>query len=1095
MLYLLVTQLGWLAFTILLIVVVALYTRTTRKIEHLRRDVTKLQAELAQQKDFRKDNSMSRMTASSTRLADDNGHVRRPFSEDIVTENNAPKNSATEPSNIVATNNANKSTAFDPQHPSTADTLTNTSPPPLPTMVPASTPAPAQNIISGVANDDPIDNLYSKTTAYSVPVPSAPAAPIEPDERSLPIVTSLIHSIKNWFFGGNLVVRVGVLVLLIGVVLLLRLLSEYVEISIATKLIAVGITGLGLALLGLKLTAKRFSYGITLQGAGLAIAYLSTFFAYSVYQIIPSVPSFIGLGLLSAITIALAVRQNAFPLALLALSGGFFAPILTSDDTGSLVTLFSYYLLLNVTIAVIAHYRPWKILNLFGASVTFGLAYYWGVSENMNAVIESQRWSLVTLVALHLLLYLFVVIRYAQQIITYNTLNDQNLSHIDDANTLGHLDKTPKSIYPYLFPIDTGLLFSVPILAFGLFAALLDDIPNALTFTSTILAAVYLGLGWLFVQRSGRYALITEGMLALGFGFLALVIPLALDAEWIAFGWSVQGLALVWFGRRSLRSWSVLFGLLLQLVSIGMLLTTAIFSIKDYPVLAFSVSAIAYLATVFILRASNSPTMLMTELNNSNTDGNSNKHNAATASESVTRYARTLGVSTQAAQQWLTSIDNQSRAFKLVWHSPRLIKFLTVTAMAWVLQVLILDLHHWFDIWQLETTVIALAALISLTTYWMINRYRPWAEIRQFSRGLLLLFCLMLVVQLPQKFELNLTWTTAEWLIFVGLIIGWLMIGQLWLKTWSDICSDTWINNNNASRYTAISWLGTGILLIAAAAHYGLPDSDGIMAVLSSAVLILTGLWLSHRDLSHRDLTQSEKNPSTNKASQQGLLYWFDWQQALRGCAAIFAPIALFWIVMTNWSYDGVIWDMSYFPLFNLYDITSWLTLLVGFSLYYINWRHRDKNPIQSDTVTKTKQIFNADSLLIILGFISFWLISSMLVRTLHAFIGTPLWDGTGTQGGAWQSEQVQTGLTILWTLLALVATIMASRYWQRALWFMGIGLLGVVVLKLVLIDLSQTEAIWRVISFLGAGSLILLIGYLAPLPPTTKEIENKNQE
>ena len=76
-----------------------------------------------------------------------------------------------------------------------------------------------------------------------------------------------------------------------------------------------------------------------------------------------------------------------------------------------------------------------------------------------------------------------------------------------------------------------------------------------------------------------------------------------------------------------------------------------------------------------------------------------------------------------------------------------------------------------------------------------------------------------------------------------------------------------------------------------------------------------------------------------------------------------------------------------------------------------------------------------------------------------------------------------------------MVATILASRYWQRALWFMGIGLLGIVVLKLVLVDLSQTEAIWRVISFLGAGSLILLIGYLAPLPPAYEETENHTKE
>lgn len=393
MLYLLVTQLGWLAFTVLLIVIVALYTRITRKIEHLRRDVIKLQAELEQQKDHS-------MAPSLTRSADESVYAHETSHEDSTP----------------------KETSFAAKNLSTDSTspLSSPSPPPLP-MVTASLITQAT---SNVSDDKPINNHASITTKNNT-LAAKPSAPIEPDERSLPIVTSLIHSIKNWFFGGNLVVRVGVLVLLVGVVLLLRLLSEYIEISITAKLMTIGIAGLGLAGLGLKLTAKRFSYGITLQGAGLAIAYLSTFFAYSVYQIIPSLPSFIGLGLLSAITIALAVRQNAFPLALLALSGGFFAPILTGNDTGSLVTLFSYYLLLNVTIAIIAHYRPWKILNLFGVVVTFGLAYYWGMSGDLSAVVEAQRWSLVVLVTLHLLLYLFVVIRYAQQIIAYNILNEK----------------------------------------------------------------------------------------------------------------------------------------------------------------------------------------------------------------------------------------------------------------------------------------------------------------------------------------------------------------------------------------------------------------------------------------------------------------------------------------------------------------------------------------------------------------------------------------------------------------------------------------------------------------------------------------------
>lgn len=1046
MLYLLLSQLGWLAFIALLIVVVALYSRISQQIKQLRRDVIKLQIALEQQKDLN-------ITASPTPLVDENSDGYDTSVTDSGINNNA----------------------LNPQDLSVDAPVTpSTWPPSRPTI-------PTNNLTSNTSNAEPLDNgsLIKKTNPATTVKNKNQTSPIEPDERSLPIVTSLIHSVKNWFFGGNLVVRVGVLVLLVGVVLLLRLLSEYIEIPIAVKLMAIGIAGLGLAGLGYKLTAKRFSYGTTLQGTGLAIAYLSTFFAYSVYQIIPSIPSFIGLGLLSAITIVLAVRQNAFPLALLALSGGFFAPILTSEDTGSLVVLFSYYLLLNVTIAVIAHYRPWKILNLFGVVVTFGLAYYWGMSEDLSALIDSQRWSLVPLVVLHWLLYLFVVIRYAQQIISYNTSNEVAFDSDQSPNNEAKTDTTnilATEQTAYLFPIDTGLLFSVPLLAFGLLAALLDDIPNALSITSAILAVVYLGLGWIFIKRSQRYALITEGMLALGFGFLALVIPLVFDAEWIAFGWSIQGLTLVWFGRRSLRAWSVLFGVLLQLLSIGMLIETTAFSGENSPILALSISAISYFATVFILRASNSPTVFAVETENVDNDNNAssgaNTLPLSATTTTVSTYADVLGISTHAARQWLASIDSQSQVFNLVWRSPVLVSFLTLTAVVWMLHVLMIDLNHWFDAWLSTSMLIAQAAIISLTTYWLINRYQSWIEIRKLSYWVSLLFYAMLILQLPQKFEQDLLWTTAQWLVFAVLVIGWLSIGQLWLKTWH---ADTVIN---APRYADAIWLGTGLLLVAAAAHYGLPDSQGVMAILIPTSLVVSGLWLSYR---YRDRQQNSQ--VQNKSTR--LLPWFDWQQALINCAVVFTPIALLWVIITNWSYTGVIWGLPYFPVLNLYDVTSVLVLLTGFGLYYMSQKYDNDKPNLSNASLKFKKAINTDNLLIVLGLISFWVISSILIRTLHAFIGTPLWEA-----GAWRSEQVQTGLTILWTLLALFATIIASRYWQRALWFMGIGLLGIVVLKLVLVDLSQTEAIWRVISFLGAGSLILLIGYLAPLPPAIKENE-----
>ena len=1039
MLYLLINPLGWLAFTILLIIVVVLYVKITRQIEQLRHDMTELQAELEQHKDS--------VTIAET----------------------------------------SQSAYIDPIQESRSDSAPTVPPDTSPTSrLPIPQPLPLAAVESATSADpiaEPIENLGLK------PKPAEsknPVSTIEPDERSLPIVTSLIHSMQNWFFGGNLVVRVGVLVLLVGVVLLLRLLSDYIEIPIAIKLIGIGIIGLGLAALGLKLAKNRFGYGITLQGAGLAIAYLTTFFAYSVYQVMASVPSFMGLGILSAITIGLAVRQNALPLALLALSGGFFAPILTSSDIGNLVTLFSYYLLLNVTIAVIAHYRTWKMLNLLGVVVTFGLAYYWGATENLSAVIEAQRWSLVLLVALHVLLYLFVVIRYAQQIIPYNTLNEASFAHTDitdtvdnfnGSNNVNHMDKAHLGNNSYVFPIDTGLLFSVPILAFGLFAALLEGISNALTITSAVLAMIYLSIGWVFIQRSQRYALITEGMLALGFGFLALVIPLAFDAEWIAFGWSVQGLALVWFGRRSLRAWSVLFGLLLQLLSIAMLMINVFFTIKDYPTLALTISALSYLATMFILRASNSPTALDNSLNRVSQQNTT----AASMSDSTATVAQSLGISSQAAQQWLTSINSQSTVFKVMWRSPILIRFLTFTAIGWLLYVLVIDFDQWFTSWRLATTtLLGLATLTSLVIYQAINHYHSWREIRQFSHGLLLLFYAMVVLQLPQKYEFSYQWTTFHWPIFITLLIGWLVVGQLWLKTWHK--------EAELKDYHSASWLGAGIILSAEAMHYGLPDSKGVMTILVPVAFMLIGLYVTYRHIQSqkfKDDNIEQKTPSSAFAP-----YWFDWHQALLDSAKIFVPMTLGWAIFTNFTYDGVIWGLPYFPLFNLYDVTLWLVVFYGLGVYLFRQPHGMQSRSLLSAIPKN------DMLLIVLALIGLWIGSSMLVRTLHAFIGTPLWIGSlyDVTGGAWNSEQVQTGLTILWTLIALVATIIASRYGQRTLWFMGIGLLGVVVLKLVLVDLSQTEAIWRVISFLGAGSLILVIGYLAPLPPAREDLADESE-
>jgi uncharacterized membrane protein len=86
------------------------------------------------------------------------------------------------------------------------------------------------------------------------------------------------------------------------------------------------------------------------------------------------------------------------------------------------------------------------------------------------------------------------------------------------------------------------------------------------------------------------------------------------------------------------------------------------------------------------------------------------------------------------------------------------------------------------------------------------------------------------------------------------------------------------------------------------------------------------------------------------------------------------------------------------------------------------------------------------------------------------------------------RSNLVQSAFSLFWSLLALAAMVVAARRSLRALWMVGAVLLALVVVKLFLIDLANTGTVERVISFIGVGVLVILVGYYSPVPPKSKE-------
>ena len=68
-----------------------------------------------------------------------------------------------------------------------------------------------------------------------------------------------------------------------------------------------------------------------------------------------------------------------------------------------------------------------------------------------------------------------------------------------------------------------------------------------------------------------------------------------------------------------------------------------------------------------------------------------------------------------------------------------------------------------------------------------------------------------------------------------------------------------------------------------------------------------------------------------------------------------------------------------------------------------------------------------------------------------------------------------------------------SNRRKLRPFWITGAALMAIVVIKLFLIELSNSGGIARIASFIIVGVLLLLVGWFAPVPP--KAVENEEDK
>ena len=169
-------------------------------------------------------------------------------------------------------------------------------------------------------------------------------------------------------FGARFPVWVSGIALALAGFFLVKYSIENNLLSPTVHVILGGLLG-GALLYGADLVGRKpnFANGIriaqSLSGAGIAVLYVSLFAATSLYQLIPNLLGFLGMGAVTATAVVLSLRHGP-PIALLGLVGGFLTPALVGSSNPSAPILFIYLYFVFSGLMIVIKRQNWWMLSI-----------------------------------------------------------------------------------------------------------------------------------------------------------------------------------------------------------------------------------------------------------------------------------------------------------------------------------------------------------------------------------------------------------------------------------------------------------------------------------------------------------------------------------------------------------------------------------------------------------------------------------------------------------------------------------------------------------------------------------------------------------
>ncbi|POY37420.1 DUF2339 domain-containing protein [Solitalea longa] len=328
------------------------------------------------------------------------------------------------------------------------------------------------------------------------------------------------------YIGENLFNKIGIAILVLGMGFFLKYAIDKNWINEIGRTFIGIVTGGALITIAHRMRKSFAAFSSVLVGGGIAILYFTITIAFQQYQLFSQTIAFLIMVLITGFAVLLSISYDRKELAILAILGGFTSPLMISTGEGNYVVLFSYILILNIGMLVLAYFKKWNILNIICYAFTIIMFGAWLSTKVIMVGSDAEN---VPYVGALLFATLFYFVFFLMNII--NNIKEKTRFNAAEISIL--LSNT-------FFYFSAGILVLNSMQAEvyqGLFTALLA------VFNLVFAYVLYKNER---VDKNLIYLLI-----GLVLTFCSLVAPIQLHGNYITLFWAAEAVLLLWLSQKS----------------------------------------------------------------------------------------------------------------------------------------------------------------------------------------------------------------------------------------------------------------------------------------------------------------------------------------------------------------------------------------------------------------------------------------------------------------------------------------------------------------------------------------------------------------